>query len=121
MEPEEEKPVRIRALRFVLMMILMMMIILRFVLMMILMMIVVMMMLIPRFVLNECSDGLVVGTDGPEGGRVQMWSMLNQVQAPHRLFHQGGSPARQRVVPEWRYCEEFSGGGGRVVGLATPR
>jgi len=88
MEPEEEEPVRIRAL---------------------------------RFVLNECSDGLVVGTDGPEGGRVQMWSMLNQVQAPHRLFHQGGSPARQRVVPEWRYCEEFSGGGGRVVGLATPR
>ena len=68
MEPEEEEPVRIRAL---------------------------------RFVLNECSDGLVVGTDGPEGGRVQMWSMLNQVQAPNRLFHQGGSLARHRVVPEW--------------------
>ena len=99
--------------------VMMMMIVLRFVLMMILMMIIVM--LILRFVLNECSDGLVVGTDGPEGGRVQMWSMLNQVQAPHLLFHLGGSPAMQHVVPEWRYCEEFSGGDGRVVGLATPR
>ena len=52
-----------------------------------------------------------------------MWSMYrySHTQAVHRLFQLVESLARQRVVPEWRYCEEFSGGGARVVGLATPR
>jgi len=73
-----------------------------------------------KFVLSDCSDALVVGTDGPEGGRVQMWSLYSQTQAVHRLFQNAG-PGRQRVVPEWRHSAEFSGGGARVVSLATPR
>ena len=63
---------------------------------------------------------MAVGTwvQGGEGGKVQMWQLEGRQRQVHKLFVSNGSG---RDVPEWRYTDEFSGGGGRVLGVVSPR
>jgi len=77
-----------------------------------------------KFLLSDCTEALVVGVAGPEGGRVQMWDLEVRTRGVHKLFSHstGGVGGRVKGVPEWNYSDEFSGGGSAgVVALATPR
>jgi len=76
-----------------------------------------------KFLLSECTEALVVGVAGPEGGRVQMWDLETKNKGVHKLLSHNTSNVVGRVkgVPEWSYSDEFSGGGAGVVALATPR
>jgi len=76
-----------------------------------------------KFLLGDCTEALVVGVAGPEGGKVQMWDLEQKSKSVHKLFSHGAgvSGGRVKSVPEWRYSDEFSGGGAGVVALATPR
>ena len=71
-----------------------------------------------RFLLPDCSSALVVGLQGGEGGKVQMWQLEGRQRPVHKLF---ASNSNGRDVPEWRYTDEFSGGGSRVVEVVSPR
>ena len=71
-----------------------------------------------RFLLPDCSSALVVGVQGGEGGKVQMWQLEGRQRPVHKLF---ASNSNGRDVPEWRYTDEFSGGGSRVVEVVSPR
>merc|ERR1719318_2301919 len=74
-----------------------------------------------RFLLADCSSALVVGVSGPEGGRVQMWQLESRQRQVHKLFSCPAERSQGKAVPDWKYTDEFSGGGATVVGLATPR
>ena len=73
-----------------------------------------------RFLLADCSSALVVGVAGAEGGRVQMWQLETRQRQVHKLFSPG-ERGQGRAVPEWKYTDEFSGGGCGVVAISTPR
>jgi len=47
-----------------------------------------------------------------------MWQLEGRQRQVHKLFASMGSG---KDVPEWRYTDEFSGGGGRVLGVVSPR
>jgi mediator of RNA polymerase II transcription subunit 16 len=70
-----------------------------------------------RFLLAESTEALVLGL---EGGRVQMWRLEARQRQLHKLFG-AGERGQGKAAPEWRFTDEFSGGGSMVAGLATPR
>jgi len=76
-----------------------------------------------KFLLSDCTEALVVGVAGPDGGKIQMWNLEFKTRSVHKLFgHNVMNPAgRIKTVPEWRYSDEFSVGGAGVVSVATPR
>lgn len=74
-----------------------------------------------KFVLADSSDAIVVGVDGPDGGKVRMWELDYAQYSCHKLFSQSSSAPKHKIVPTWRYCSEFGVGGSKLVSLATPR
>ena len=76
-----------------------------------------------KFLFRDCTEALVVEVAGQEAGRVKMWDLKQKTGGVHKLFshNTGGVGGRVKAVPEWRYSDEFSGGGAGVVALATPR
>jgi len=74
-----------------------------------------------KFVLSDCSDAITVGVDSEEGGKVRMWELDLAHQTCHKLFSQSQPSPKRKLVPTWRYCSEFGGGGSKLNVLATPR
>ena len=74
-----------------------------------------------KFVLSESSDAITVGVDGPDGGRVRMWELDYAHQSCHKLFSHSQPSPKRKLVPVWRYCNEFSGMNAKLDCISTPR
>ena len=74
-----------------------------------------------KFVLSESSDAITVGVDGPDGGRVRMWELDYAHQSCHKLFSHSQPSPKRKLVPIWRYCNEFSGMNAKLDCISTPR
>jgi len=72
-----------------------------------------------KFVLADSSDAIVVGVDGEEGGRVRMWELQHAQHTCHKLFSQSLPSPKRKLIPTWRYCAEFAGGGTSKVNVLT--
>ena len=73
-----------------------------------------------RFVLAESCDAVIVGVDSAEGGKVRMWELEFTQQTCHKLFNQSSTTQKPKLVPTWKYCSEFGGGGSKLVNITTP-
>ena len=74
-----------------------------------------------KFVLSDHSNAITVGVDSEEGGKVRLWQLDMTYQTCHKLFSQSQPSPKRKLVPTWRYCSEFGGGGSKLNVLATPR
>jgi hypothetical protein len=73
------------------------------------------------FVLSDSADAIVVAIDEEEGSRVQMWELHQQEVSSHKLFAAQLALPSSKLVPSWRFAEEFGGSSSRLVTLTTPR
>jgi len=50
-----------------------------------------------------------------------LWQLETRQRQVHKMFSSGDHRGQGKAVPEWKYMDEFSGGGSSVVGIATPQ
>jgi mediator of RNA polymerase II transcription subunit 16 len=77
------------------------------------------------FVKGDDCDALLVATEHPAGGRVELWELKEIVHTTHKIFNtassDNGSPTSPKItMPVWKYDEVFTGPPSQVVSLSTP-
>ena len=79
------------------------------------------------FVVGDDTDSVVIATQHPSGGRVQLWELKEEQLQTHKVFQtnppgfmsDGVTLLKTVIVPKWEYSETFNGPPAQVICLSS--